>query len=258
MRIAANISTLFKERPLLERFMAARRAGFDGIEVQFPYSERPEALRRAAEDAALPVVLMNTPIVPGTYPAGFAARPERREAFRAQLPMVREYADALGVGCVHVLAGCGGQESEREGCENTYVENLRLAAAALAGRAQVLIEALNPFDVPGYLVDTLSSAEAIIARSEGSALLQFDVYHIARMGKSPSAELERVWPIVRHVQFADAPGRHEPGSGQIDFNAIVGVLRRRHYPGWLGAEYIPSTTTESGLSWLADWQRALR
>ncbi len=254
MRIAANISVLFKELPLLERFAAARAAGFDGVELQFPYAEPPEALHRAAEAAAMPVVLMNAPIPSDTHPAGFAARPERTPEFRAQLPRIREYAEALGVRYVHVLAGrC--IDAERDLCEKTYTENLTAAAAALAGHAQVLIEALNPLDVPGYLVDSLSRAESIMRSCAGCVFLQFDVYHVVRMGLAPSVEFARLLPLIRHVQFADAPGRHEPGSGQIAFAPILEVLRAREYAGWLGAEYLPSGATSMSLHWLAEWRR---
>src|SRR5882757_4216296 len=172
MKIAANITLLFCELPLLARFMAARRAGFDGVEIQFPYSESPDALQRAA--------------------------------------------------------------------------------AALAGR-QILIEALNPHDVPDYLIGSLEEAQVILARC--TAGLQFDVYHVARMGLNPAEEFEKIMPAVRHVQFADAPGRHEPGSGQIQFETVLQTLECAGYDGWLGAEYRPAARTTDGLEWLAKWRR---
>src|SRR5271155_1921549 len=136
--MGANISLLFRELPLLARFAAARDAGFDGVEMQFPYDESPEALERAAKDAAMPVLLINAPIIAGAHPFGIGARPELRHEFRARLPLVCEYAEALDVRFVHVLAGrC--DAAERQVCQDTYVENLLMAAAALEGR-QVLIE----------------------------------------------------------------------------------------------------------------------
>lgn len=253
MKIAANISLLFGELPLLARFAAARDAGFDGVEIQYPYDESPGALARSARDAAMPVLLMNAPIIPGAHPAGFAARPELRGEFQAQLPMVCEYANALDVRFVHVLAGRCAAAAERERCQDTYVENLLAAATALAGR-QVLIEALNPVDVPNYLIDSCSAAQAILARCAGHAGLQFDVYHVARMGLDPCVEFARLLRVIRHIQFADAPGRHEPGSGKIAFEPFLETLRAARYAGWLSAEYVPSAATAAGLRWLQRWR----
>ncbi len=253
MKIAANISLLFQELPLLARFSAAARAGFDGVEIQFPYVESPRALERAARDAGMPVLLMNTPIIPQKHPLGIAGRPELREEFRAQLPMVAEYAQALDVRFVHVLAGRCGGESQRARCEATFVENLRVAAEALIER-QILIEALNPLDAPDYLLGSCDTAQAILERCADQVRLQFDVYHVARMGLDPRTELAQRLPAVRHVQFADAPGRHEPGSGTIAFEPVLETLRAARYEGWLGAEYVPSSATEASLRWLTDWR----
>ena len=253
LKIAANISLLFGDLPLLARFAAARDAGFDGVEIQFPYAASPGALQRAAQDAAMPVLLMNAPIIAGTYPAGIAARPEMRREFRAQLPMICEYADALDVRFVHVLAGRCADAAERDRCRDTYVENLCIAAAALAGR-QVLIEALNPLDVPDYLIGSCNAAQAILAHCADRVHLQFDAYHVARMGLDPCIELARLLPWIRHIQFADAPGRHEPGTGTIAFEPILKTLRAARYAGWLGAEYLPTAATAAGLGWLRQWR----
>lgn len=258
MKIAANISLMFTELPMTLRFEAARSAGFDGVEIQYPYAEPAAALSRAAAAAAMPVVLMNAPVLPGLHPLGIAGRPELRQEFLAQLPRVRQYAEALGVQFVHVLAGRCENETERAQCEEAYVENLLLASRALAGCAHVLIEVLNPLDAPGYLLGGFSRAQGVIARCAGAVSLQFDVYHAARLGLSPERELERLLPLVKHVQFADAPGRHEPGTGEIDFEPILHVLRGGTYAGWLGAEYRPAGRTASALYWLAAWRRMLR
>jgi len=239
--------------PLSARFAAARDAGFDGVEIQFPYAASAQALKRAAREAGLPVLLMNAPVLADSHPTGIAARPELRREFRAQLPMICEYADALDVRFVHVLAGRCADAAERDRCQDTYVENLCLAATALGGR-QVLIEALNPLDVPHYLVGSCSAAQAILARCADRVYLQFDAYHVARMGLDPCIELARLLPWIRHVQFADAPGRHEPGSGTIAFAPILETLRAARYAGWLGAEYVPTAATAAGLGWLRQWR----
>jgi hydroxypyruvate isomerase len=254
LNIAANISLLFREMPLLERFEAARAAGFKGVEIQFPYAEPAESLAGAARRAGTPVILINGPVLPGTHPFGLAGRPEMRDTFRAQLPQICEYGAALHSKFVHILAGIESSPSERGWCQDVYVDNLSFAASVLGERGiQVLIEPLNPQDVPHYLLGTLQDAQRVIERCGGRIGLQFDAYHVARMGLDPAAELKRVLSTVRHVQFADAPGRHEPGTGQVSFEALMDVLETGGYEGWLGAEYMPLGTTLAGLEWLKSW-----
>jgi hydroxypyruvate isomerase len=255
LKIAANISMLFRELPLLERFEAARAAGFDGVEMQFPYAESAADLKRAARDAGLPVVAINAPVTT-EYPIGLAGRPEAREAFRAQLAQMGEYSAALGAKRMHVLAGPIEPSDERERCLGTFAENLRLAADALRPHGViVLTEMLNGYDVPNYLIGTLADARGVLERCGPGAGLQFDLYHVARMGLDPKAELERHLPLVRHVQFADVPGRHEPGTGTVRFEPALAVLRASGYEGWVSAEYSPRAATAAGLGWLESWRR---
>jgi hydroxypyruvate isomerase len=255
LEIAANISTLFREMPLLERFLAARAAGFDGVEMQFPYSESARALARAAADAGMPVILINGPVMPPAHPFGIAGRPEMRNAFRAQLPLICDYAEALSVRYVHVLAGCVNSPGERESCLITYVDNLLFAAEVLSSRGiKVVIEPLNPTDAPSYLLGSLAAAQSILDRCGPQIGLQFDAYHVACMGLDPVAEIERALPVVCHVQAADAPGRHEPGTGCVPFSSFVAALGAGGYSGWIGAEYVPQVTTAAGLKWLETWR----
>jgi hydroxypyruvate isomerase len=255
LAIAANISVLFKELPVLERFDAARNAGFDGVELQFPYDEAAEVLAAAANAANVPVLLINAPIMPGVYPFGMAGRPEMRDAFRAQLPRIRDYARALGVRFVHVLAGTVGESEERRRCLDTYVDNLMFAVTALGqSGVQILIEALNSGDAPDYLIGTPDDAAHVIDRCSGAIGLLFDAYHVARMGLDPAATFRQLLPVVRHIQVADSPGRHEPGSGGVDFDALLDSLAGSSYRGWLAAEYSPLGDTVSGLGWLREWR----
>src|ERR1700691_4809649 len=253
-RIAANISLLFRELPLLERFQAARTAGFDGVEMQFPYAESAGDLSRAAEAAGRPVVLINAPVSP-EHPSGIAGRPDMCGVFRGQLAQTAEYAEALGVRFVHVLAGRIDSSENRERCVSTYVENLSRAADALAPYGvTVLVEALNANDVPHYLMGTLGEACSVLERCPAGVGLQFDLYHVARMGLDPAAELPRVLPQTRHVQFADAPGRHEPGSGRVAFGPVVAVLEAAAYEGWLGAACVPRAAPSARLAWRESWR----
>jgi hydroxypyruvate isomerase len=255
LKIAANISVLFRELPVRERFRAARVAGFDGVEMQFPYAEAPRNLARAAEAAGSRVILINGPILAGTHPFGIAGRPDLRESFRAQLPQICEYAEALKVHFVHILAGTTMAPDEGAQCWDTYVDNLLFAADALSAcHVQVLIEPLNVQDAPGYLLHSLSDAQMILDRCGGRVGLQFDAYHVARMGLDPAEEFMRMAPAVRHVQFADAPGRHEPGTGEIPFKSFLAALERYRYEGWMSAEYVPLSETRAGLAWLKQWR----
>lgn len=252
MKISANVSLLFKEFPLLDRFGAARRAGFDAIEIQSPYAESAEDLRRAAADAGLPVVLINAPTIAKTHPTGFAGRPEMRDQFRSQIPMVAEYADALNAQCIHVMSGPA-LAAERDACLRMYADNLVFAAGALEGR-QVVTEFINPHDMPGYLNDSLPTALDILKRCGGQVRLQFDLYHAARTGLNIEQELSACLAQVAHIQFADSPGRQEPGTGTTDFAGLLKMLASSQYPGYLGAEYNPAAGTSEGLHWLPAWR----
>ena len=257
MKVAANISVLFRELPLLERFAAARVAGFDGVELQFPYDESVSELARAHRDCGLPTALINGPVSSDRHPYGICARPEMRAMFRDQLSLIAAYANAVGARRVHLLAGVLLEPAEAGDCWNTYAENLLLAAEFL-GRdgIRVMIEPINAIDAPGYLLSDFEAAARMIERCGGLVGLQFDVYHAARMQLNPAAELARRLPLVEHVQFADAPGRHEPGSGRVDFGPVLDVLRTGRYSGWVSAEYSPSAATVSSLSWLPNWRAA--
>jgi hydroxypyruvate isomerase len=255
LRIAANISMLFRELPLLERFEAARRSGFDAVEMQSPYGETVQALARAAEGAALRAVLINAPVLAPAHPFGIAGRAELQGVFCSHLPQIAEYAAALGAKCVHVLAGRVDSAAERETCLRVYEENLLRAAQYLRPHGiRVLIEPLNAADAPGYLLGSFDLAREVLARCGDAVGLQFDVYHATRMGLDLLGELDRARPLVRHMQFADAPGRHEPGTGNVPFEALVKALLDARYEGWIGAEYLPLRSTEESLGWLPVWR----
>lgn len=260
MRIAANLSLMFTEHPLPERFAAAKAAGFDGVEIQFPYDHPPERLAAAARAAGLPVVLINIPA--GDAAAGdigLGAIPSRRAEFREGVTLCLAYARALGVRQVNLLAGRPGPEADAEDCRATLRENLRHAAAVFAPYGiRTLIEPVNRFDRPGFFLDRLAPALALLQEVDDPATgLQFDLYHMARSEPDLLAAIRLAAPCIGHVQFADAPGRHEPGSGGIDFAAALAALRRAGYAGWLAAEYIPAGRTEQGLGWLPAFRSLL-
>jgi hydroxypyruvate isomerase len=253
MRIAANISLLFADLPLPARFAAAAEAGFDGVEIQFPYDHDPASLAEAARAAGMPVVLINIPagdIAGGDV--GLGALPGRRAEFRAAVQRCIPYATALGVARVNILSGRAGPEADRAACHGTLVENLRHAADAFAPFGiRVLVEPVNTFDVPGFFLGSLDAALRVLRDADHpNAGLQFDLYHMARTEPDLPAAIARAGARIAHVQFADAPGRHEPFTGGIDFAAAFVALRRAGYDDWIAAEYRPRGATVDGLGWL--------
>jgi hydroxypyruvate isomerase len=259
-RFAANLSMLFTEQPFLARFGAAARAGFDAVECQFPY-EAPAAEIRARLDACgLPLVLHNLPA--GDWAAGergIACLPGREAEFRAGVVQAVAYARALATPRLNCLAGIAPPGVDDTLLRATFVVNLRHAAAVLADAGlTLLVEPINTHDMPGFWLSRSDAAVELIAEVGAPNLkLQYDAYHAARMGEDPLATLERLWPWIGHIQVADTPGRHEPGSGVLGCAALFALIDRLGYTGHIGAEYRPAAGTEAGLGWLAVHGRAI-
>ncbi len=250
-RFAANISTMFTERPLVERIAAAANAGFDAVECQFPYEVPASEMKAALDQAAIPLVLINTP--PGDFEAGergFAALPGREAEFRAAMDEALAYASAVDCRKIHVMAGIKPDGTEREACLEVFEQNLRHAASASSGVDMLLIEPINTRDIPGYVLNTPEEA-AVIIESIGSTgiRLQYDFYHTQIMRGDVARGLETFWPIIGHVQFAGVPERQEPDIGELNCDYLFECLDRLGYDGWVGAEYFPAGETEDGLSW---------
>jgi hydroxypyruvate isomerase len=249
---SANISLLFREMPLLERFAAARAAGFPTVEIQNPYEHSAVALTHAARAAGVAVVLINAPLGEDPRTFGTGSLPARAAQFRAELARAADYAQALGTPLVNVLAGRAAPEDQAAAVQR-LTENLALAAAVLApAGARPLLEVINPVDAPGYCVADFALAARILDAGDARVGLQFDVYHAAMLGLDPAAAFTRHLAHIRHVQFADSPGRHEPGTGGLDFSTIFGTIRASGYRGWVGAEYHPLGATLAGLGWLRE------
>lgn len=246
-RFAANLTFLFTELPMLERFAAARRAGFDGVEVLFPYDLAAPELASAAQSAGVEFVLMNTP--PPNWaggPRGFAAVPGGEDRFRRDFDRALRFAQALRCRHIHVMAG----RAEGEAAHRTLVENLRWACAR-APHASLLIEPINPGDMPGYFLTDFDQAADLIDEVAAPNLgLQFDAYHAHQITGDTLSCWDRHGPRARHIQIAGAPGRHEPRGGEIDFAEFFRRVDASGYRGWVAAEYMPATTTEAGLRWL--------
>lgn len=258
LKFAANLSLLFTERPLLERFAAARAAGFDAVEIQFPYTLPLASIRQQLERHRQQLVLINIPA--GDWAQGergLACLPGREQAFAAALEQAIEWARALGVGRLNCLAGVPPVDASPAQVAQTLASNLQRAARRCRQAGiELLIEALNTEDVPGFY---LHRSEQVLALIEQLALpgtkLQYDVYHMQKMEGNLISTLQRNADKIGHIQIADVPGRHEPGSGEINFTRLFEALERQGYSGYVSLEYNPSGRTEASLGWLANWMR---
>ncbi|MDX1802731.1 MAG: hydroxypyruvate isomerase [Alcanivorax sp.] len=254
LRFAANLTLLFTDYPFLQRFEAAARAGFQGVEYLFPYEWPAAELAKRLQDNGLTQVLFNLP--PGDWQAGergIACHPDRVEEFREGIFQALAYAEALDCHRLNCLAGLWPDQRHGEVAWQTLVENLRFAADVLAPSDITLtVEAINSrVDMPGFLLDTSSKAMAAIRDcGRDNVKLQYDLYHMQIMEGDLCRSLTRLCPHIGHIQFADNPGRHEPGTGEINYRHIFAHLASLDYPGWVSAEYHPLAGTEAGLEWL--------
>ena len=251
-KLAANLSFLFTEVSFLDRFAAARGNGFDAVEFLFPYAFGTEAIAERLARYNLQTVLHNFPS--GDWNAGdrgLACDPRRISEFQDSVGLALEYALELNVPRLHCLAGLLPEAIAPELAHATYVANLRQAAAALdAHGLQLLIEPINHFDMPGYFLTSSDQAAAVIAEAGAPNLaMQFDMYHLQRMGEDVAHALQAHFPLIGHVQLADLPGRNEPGSGAMDWRSLLSLLDGMGYRGWVGCEYHPRADTIAGLAW---------
>ena len=251
-RFAANLSMLFCERPFAERFAAAARAGFAAVEVQFPYELPATQIADLLREYGLQLVLHNLPA--GDWAAGergIACHPDRVEEFRTGVAKAIDYATALGCPQINCLAGIAPADVAETDVRATFVANLRYAAAELKRAGlKLLVEPINTFDIPGFTLSHTVQALGILDEvAADNAFLQYDVYHAQRMEGELGNTLACYLPRIAHIQIADNPGRHEPGSGEINFAWLFRHLDAIGYTGWVGCEYRPATTTEAGLDW---------
>ncbi|MEY4013192.1 MAG: hypothetical protein RLZZ290_56 [Pseudomonadota bacterium] len=253
-RLSANLSFLWPDLPVLERFAAARRAGFDAVELLFPYDQSLAVLSELLDGHGLQMVLINAPA--GDWSRGdrgFAAQPGQEAAFRLSIHQALEVADALDVGCIHVMSGHmkSGGEALSESQEQVLMRNLQWAGdqARAAGR-RISIEPLNAVDMPGYFLSHIDQALRILDDlNHPSVGLQFDFYHQQRSRGEIMLSLDRARSRLFHVQIAGAPDRREPDRGELNHLRVLGHLDQIGYSGFVGCEYRPSQDTDSGLAW---------
>jgi hydroxypyruvate isomerase len=244
---------LFTELDFLDRFAAAAKAGFTGVEYLFPYDYPAEAIKERLEANGLVQVLFNLPA--GDWAAGergIACHPDRVEEFRAGVERAIAYARVLGNSQVNCLAGIRPQGVDDETLERTFVDNLRYTAERLQDAGlRLVMEMINTRDIPGFYLTTTRQALALREKVRSANLfLQYDLYHMQIMEGDLARTVEANLAVINHIQLADNPGRHEPGTGEINYRFLFEHLDRIGYQGWIGCEYKPAGETRAGLGWL--------
>ncbi len=251
-RLAANLSMMFNELPFLDRFAAAGRAGFAGVEFLFPYEHPAAELRRRLDDTGLTLALFNMP--PGDWAAGdrgLASLPGRQAEFRDGVSRALDYAGALGCKLVHCMAGVPPAGTNPLIAASLFAANLAWACErAHAAGVLVVIEPINQRDIPGFHLATTGQAAAVIEAIGRDRLgLQFDIYHCQITEGDVTKRMEALLPLIAHMQIADVPGRNEPGTGEIAWPFVFRRIAELGYQGWIGCEYRPAGETVAGLGW---------
>ena len=253
-KLAANLTMLFNEHGFMERFEAAARAGFRGVEFLFPYAFHADQIADRLNLYQLDLVLHNLPA--GDWAAGergIACHPARVGEFQDGVGEAIRYARVLGVKQLNCLAGIVPPGVTRAAAQATLVKNMKFAAERLQSEGiRLLIEPINTFDIPGFFLSgTAQALEIIKDTGSDNLFLQYDIYHMQRMEGELANTLTNHLPQIRHVQLADNPGRFEPGTGEINYRYLFRLLDEIGYDGWIGCEYKPKATTLDGLGWRA-------
>jgi hydroxypyruvate isomerase len=254
-KFAANLTLLFTEQPFLDRFEVAANAGFKGVEYLFPYDFEPAELKTRLDANGLEQVLHNLPA--GDWAGGergIAVLPDRVDEFREGVEQAVTYAKILGAPRLNCLPGILPDGADPAVARQTLVDNLKFAAARLAREdIKLVTEPVNTDDIPGMFLNNTEQAVAIIGDVGSDNLyLQYDIYHMQKMEGNLAATIEANLKLIDHIQLADNPGRHEPGTGEIDYPFLFAHLDALGYDGWIGCEYNPKGETGAGLGWLAE------
>ncbi len=257
-RFSANLTLLFNEVDLIDRFSAAAAAGFEGVEVQFPYEHTAEQVLEELRENNLSLVLFNLPA--GDLEAderGIACLPDRVGEFQESVETALIYAAKVGCPQLNCLVGKVPWGMDDDLVRRTVIDNLRFAARE-AGKVgiKLLIEPINNRDVPGFYLNTSKEALEVMDEAGSTNLwLQYDLYHMQTMEGDLSRTIESNLRKIAHMQIADVPDRHEPGTGEINFDYILPRIDRMGYEGWIGCEYNPAGLTMDGLGWMRPYLR---
>jgi hydroxypyruvate isomerase len=255
-RFSANLEYLFTDVPFLERFAQAKAAGFRAVEMHWLHGRDVAGVRAQLDATGLALDAIN--VYCGDFPAGdrgFAADPARREEFRASITQAIADATTLGVPRMHILVGKRTPERSKAEQFGSVAVNLAWAAERLAAAGKLgLIEGLNPNDNPGYLIESMADLEGLLNAVGSPALaIQFDFYHLQRVQGELLRTFARLRDRVGHIQIADAPGRNEPGTGEINYRNVLKAIDDSGYEGYVGLEYRPSGSTLDSLKWVAEY-----
>ncbi|MDR5832328.1 TIM barrel protein [Caballeronia sp. LP006] len=259
LNFSANLSTLFQELPLASRFAAATHAGFNAVEVWFPYELASKEVAILLAEHRLQCVGINSPagdVTAGDW--GLAADPGKFEEFKTSAEQAIGYAREIGCSNVHIMAGLLAPQADRTVAWENYLQCIDFACL-LAAQASitVMIEPLNSIDRPRYLLNTQAQAlEAIETLGKTNLRVMLDLFHLQRGEGNLIERMKRSLPFAAHVQIADNPGRHEPGTGEVNFEAVFKALQDANYAGYIGCEYLPLRTSEESFEWMADLRPA--
>ncbi|WP_333878471.1 hydroxypyruvate isomerase family protein [Methylobacter sp.] len=253
LKFTANLSLLFTENMLVDRFKAAKQAGFDAVEIQFPYDLSATAIKDKLDAYDLKLVLFNVAaadLLQGGE--GLACVPEKRDQFKEAVAQTVEYAELLKPEAINVLPGRCHDNSRLEFYLETFKKNLCYAAEAFSPLGiKTVFEAINTNDMPGFIIHSGTQMLSVLNQLNRPELfMQYDIYHMQMMSEKLEAFIAEYADKIGHIQFADCPGRGQPGSGQIDFDRMFSVIEKSGYSGWIGAEYRPAGTTAESLNWL--------
>lgn len=256
-KLCANLHFLFQEMPFLDRFAAAADAGFRGVECLNPYEAPADAIAERLDRHGLTLALFNAPSGDREKgERGCGALPGREREFAADLERALLYARATGGKRIHVLSGLWPEARDKAEGAAVLADNLRRAADRAAPLGiELLIEPINPRDIPGYFLNTPAEAEAILDRVErANVRLQLDLYHCQIVAGDLATHVRRLLPRIAHIQIAGVPERHEPDRGEVNFAYLLELLDALGYDGWVGCEYRPAAGTLAGLGWARRWR----
>jgi hydroxypyruvate isomerase len=256
LQFSANLTMLYSEFPFLERFAKAKSAGFQAVEFQFPYSVSAEMIRQAQTELGLQIALFNLPA--GDFERGergIAIYPDRREEFREGVDQAIHYAVSLDCTRLNCLSGKMTDDLALDDAWSVLCENLLYAARKLEEKEiALLVEPINRYDIPGFFLSDMGQTRRLLQEVGHSNLqIQYDFYHVQRMQGELLVTFAELQGSIGHVQIADNPGRHQPGTGEIHYPNIFKFIEKSGYKGYIGLEYIPQGDTDKSLAWLVDF-----
>ena len=257
-RFAANLTMMYPEHAFADRFAAAARDGFEAVECLFPYALPTSTIATLLREHGLALALFNAP--PGDWnngERGIASLPGRDDEFRRGIDQALEYATALGTRKLHVMAGLAQEGVAHERQQDSYLRNLEWAASAARGaEVTILIEPINPRDMPRYWLNRQDEAQAVRAvLGAANVAVQFDCYHCQIVEGDIATKLARDIGGIGHIQIAGVPERHEPDTGELNYPYLFELIDSLGYDGWIGCEYRPRGDTSAGLGWARAYLR---